>query len=101
MLKLQGRRFSERTRMLVLLLAVMLPAAALIIWSLIHLRELQRRKEIEAFANGSASTVRRSGPDDAEAHLSIGGDQSVIDTPFGDNACDLGQIDNQVGRSSI
>src|ERR1700744_5906117 len=48
MLKLQGRRFSERTRMLVLMLAGMLPAAALIIWSLMHLRELQRKKEIEA-----------------------------------------------------
>src|ERR1700749_4527047 len=48
MLKLQGRRFSERTRMLLLMLAVMLPAAALIIWSLMHLRDLQRHKEIEA-----------------------------------------------------
>jgi signal transduction histidine kinase len=48
MLKMQSRRFSERTRMLLLMLAVMLPAAALIIWSLMHLRELQRKKEIEA-----------------------------------------------------
>jgi signal transduction histidine kinase len=48
MLKMQSRRFSERTRMLLMMLAVMLPAAALIIWSLMHLRELQRKKEIEA-----------------------------------------------------
>jgi signal transduction histidine kinase len=48
MLKLQGRRFSERTRMFLLMLAVMLPAAALIIASVMHLRELQRKKEIEA-----------------------------------------------------
>jgi signal transduction histidine kinase len=48
MLKLQGRRFSERTRMLLLMLAVMLPAAALIIASVMHLRDLQRKKEIEA-----------------------------------------------------
>jgi signal transduction histidine kinase len=48
MWKLQGRRFSERTRMFLLMLAVMLPAAALIIASVVHLRELQRKKEIEA-----------------------------------------------------
>jgi signal transduction histidine kinase len=48
MLKLQGRRFSERTRMLLLMLAVILPAAALIIASVMHLRDLQRKKEIEA-----------------------------------------------------
>ena len=53
-----------------------------------------RREEIEALADGSASALRRSGPDNAESHVSVGGDQSVIDTPFGDNACDLGQIDN-------
>ena len=34
--------------MLLLMLAVMLPAAALIIASVLHLRELQRKKEIEA-----------------------------------------------------
>src|ERR1700733_12026510 len=60
-----------------------------------------RREEIKALADGSASAVRRSGPDNAESHVSVGGDQSVIDTLFGDNACDLGQIDNQVRRSSI
>jgi signal transduction histidine kinase len=48
MWKLQLRRFSERTRMLLLMLAVTLPAAALIIWSAMHLRTLQRHKEIEA-----------------------------------------------------
>jgi len=48
MAKLQGRRFSERTRMLLLMLAVILPAAALIIASVMHLRDLQRKKEIEA-----------------------------------------------------
>jgi signal transduction histidine kinase len=48
MLKLQSRRFSERTRMFLLMLAVMLPAAALIIASVMHLRDLQRKKEIEA-----------------------------------------------------
>lgn len=48
MLKMQSRRFSERTRMLLLMLAVTLPAAALITWSVMHLRELQRKKEIEA-----------------------------------------------------
>ena len=48
MLKLQAQRFSERTRMLILLLAVMLPAAALIVASVWHLRTLQREKEIEA-----------------------------------------------------
>jgi signal transduction histidine kinase len=48
MLKLQMRRWSERPRMLVLMLAVMLPAAALIVWNVWHLRDLQRKKEIEA-----------------------------------------------------
>jgi signal transduction histidine kinase len=48
MWKLQLGRFSERTRMLLLMLAVMLPAAALIIASVMHLRDLQRKKEIEA-----------------------------------------------------
>jgi signal transduction histidine kinase len=48
MLKPQVRRFSERTRMFLLMLAVMLPAAALILWSGVHLRDLQRNKEIEA-----------------------------------------------------
>src|SRR5580704_10184132 len=47
MLKLQVRRWSERPRMLLLMLAIMLPAAALIVWNVWHLRELQRKKEIE------------------------------------------------------
>ena len=34
--------------MFLLMLAVMLPAAALIIASVVHLRDLQRKKEIEA-----------------------------------------------------
>jgi signal transduction histidine kinase len=48
MLKLQIRRWSERPRVLLLMLAVMLPAAALIIWNVWHLRDLQREKGIEA-----------------------------------------------------
>jgi signal transduction histidine kinase len=48
MQKLQVRRFSERTRMLLLMLAVIMPAAALISASVMHLRTLQRKKEIEA-----------------------------------------------------
>jgi signal transduction histidine kinase len=48
MLKLQVRRWSERPRVLVLMLAVMLPAAALIVASVLHLRSLQREKGIEA-----------------------------------------------------
>jgi hypothetical protein len=42
----------------------------------------------------ACSVVRRSSPDNTESHVCVGGDQSVIDTPFGDNACDLGQLDN-------
>jgi signal transduction histidine kinase len=48
MLKLQVRRWSERPRVLVLMLAIMLPAAALIVASVWHLRTLQREKGIEA-----------------------------------------------------
>ena len=48
MLKLQVRRWSERPRVLLLMLAVVLPAAALIIWNVWHLRDLQREKGIEA-----------------------------------------------------
>jgi signal transduction histidine kinase len=48
MLKLQVRRWSERPRLLVLMLAIMLPAAALIVASVWHLRTLQREKQIEA-----------------------------------------------------
>jgi signal transduction histidine kinase len=48
MLKLQVRRWSERPRVLVLMLAIMLPAAALILASVWHLRSLQREKGVEA-----------------------------------------------------
>jgi signal transduction histidine kinase len=48
MVKFQIRRWSERPRMLVLMLAVMLPAAALIVVSVIHLRSIQREKALEA-----------------------------------------------------
>src|SRR5512138_1945701 len=42
------RRNSERTRLLVLLGFVVLPAAALIGFSVMHLRSIQRDKAIEA-----------------------------------------------------
>src|ERR1700730_8079450 len=48
MLKLRVRHWSERPRMLLFILAVMLPAAALIIVSVIHLRSIQREKAVEA-----------------------------------------------------
>ncbi len=48
MLKLQIPRWSERQRILLLMLAVMLPAAALIVVSAHYLREIQRDKAIEA-----------------------------------------------------
>src|SRR5580704_1130166 len=48
MLKLPIRRWPERSRMLVLMLAVLLPAAALIVVSVIHLRSIQREKAVEA-----------------------------------------------------
>ncbi len=48
MAKLQMRRWSERSRMLVLMLAVMLPAAALIVAGVYHLRSIQREKAVEA-----------------------------------------------------
>jgi signal transduction histidine kinase len=48
MLKLQVRRWSERPRMLLFMLAVMLPAAALILTSVWHLRSIQREKAVEA-----------------------------------------------------
>src|SRR5271170_4470660 len=48
MLKLQLRRWYERSRTLVLMLAVMLPAAALIVFAAYYLRSLQREKTIEA-----------------------------------------------------
>src|SRR5271165_4712797 len=48
MLKLHVPRWSERPRMLVLMLGVMLPAAALIVASVCYLRTIQRDKAIEA-----------------------------------------------------
>jgi signal transduction histidine kinase len=48
MMKLQMHRWSERSRMLVLMLAVMLPAAALIVASVYHLRSIQREKAVQA-----------------------------------------------------
>jgi signal transduction histidine kinase len=48
MLKLQIPRWSERPRILMLMLAVMLPAVALIFVSAYHLRTIQRDKAIEA-----------------------------------------------------
>ena len=49
MFRLQVRRWSERPRVLLLMLAVMLPAAALIAFGWYHLRKLQRDKAIEAY----------------------------------------------------
>ena len=48
MLKLQVRGWPEGPRILVFMLAVMLPAAALIVASLSYLRHIQRGKMIEA-----------------------------------------------------
>ncbi|MCU1294757.1 MAG: sensor histidine kinase, partial [Bryobacterales bacterium] len=48
MLMLQVQRWSERPRILALMLAVMLPAVALIGFGLYHLRTIQRDKAIEA-----------------------------------------------------
>jgi signal transduction histidine kinase len=48
MVKFQVRRWSERPRMLVFMLGVMLPAAALIAVGVWHLRTIQREKSIEA-----------------------------------------------------
>ena len=48
MLKLQIRRWSERTRMLVLMLAVVLPATGLVVAFANHLRSIQREKGVEA-----------------------------------------------------
>src|SRR5260370_15124202 len=48
MLKFQVRRWCERPSMLVFMLGVMLPAAALIVVSVWHLRTIQRDKAIEA-----------------------------------------------------
>jgi signal transduction histidine kinase len=48
MLKFQIRRWSERPRIMMLMLAVMLPAAALIVFGMVYLRQIQRDKAIEA-----------------------------------------------------
>src|SRR5260370_36531961 len=48
MLKFLVRRWSERPRMLVFMLGVMLPAAALIAVGVWHLRAIQREKSVEA-----------------------------------------------------
>jgi signal transduction histidine kinase len=48
MVKFQLRRWSERPRMLVFMLGVMLPAVALIAVGAWHLRTIQRDKQIEA-----------------------------------------------------
>lgn len=48
MVKVQIRRWSEQPRMLILMLAVILPAAALIVASAYHLRSIQREKAVEA-----------------------------------------------------
>src|SRR5271169_3270827 len=48
MLKLQVPRWSERPRILMLMLAMILPAAALIVFSAFYLRNMQREKAIEA-----------------------------------------------------
>jgi hypothetical protein len=48
MFTLPIRRWSERSRMLLVMLAVLLPAAALIGGSVYHLRSIQRDKAIEA-----------------------------------------------------
>ena len=48
MWKLQNPRWSERPRILMLMLAVMLPAAALILFSAFYLRNMQHEKAIEA-----------------------------------------------------
>lgn len=48
MLKLQISRWSERRRMLVLMLAMVLPSAGLIVVNALHLRSLKREKLFEA-----------------------------------------------------
>lgn len=47
-MELHFRDWSERPRTIVLMLAVMLPAVALIIFGFVHLREIQQDKAIEA-----------------------------------------------------
>lgn len=48
MLRPRTRRWSEQTRMLLMMAAIILPGAALISFGVIHLREIQRDKAIEA-----------------------------------------------------
>jgi hypothetical protein len=48
MLKLLVQRWSERPRVLMLMLAVMLPAASLIVFGVYHITKLQRDKAVEA-----------------------------------------------------
>ena len=48
MLNVKRSRWSERTRILVLMLTVLVPAAALIIVSVLHLRSIQRDRAVEA-----------------------------------------------------
>lgn len=48
MFKLPIRRWSERSRMLLVMLAVLLPSAALVTASVYHLRSIQREKAVEA-----------------------------------------------------
>src|SRR5215510_9631434 len=48
MFKFPFRRWSDRSRMLLVMLAMVLPAAALIVASAWHLRSIQREKGVEA-----------------------------------------------------
>src|SRR5690242_10886664 len=48
MLNVKKTRWSERTRILVLMLTVLVPAAALIVVSVMHLRSIQRDRAVEA-----------------------------------------------------
>jgi len=48
MIRLKRRRWTERTRILALMLAVMLPATALIAFGVLHLRSIQRDHAVEA-----------------------------------------------------
>ena len=48
MFRLQMPRWYEKRRMLVLMLAMVLPAATLIVVSVLHLRNIQREKGVEA-----------------------------------------------------
>src|SRR6516225_3007229 len=48
MSKLSFSRLSERSRTLLVMLAIVLPAAALIVAGVLHLRSIQREKAVEA-----------------------------------------------------